>query len=31
MEKDGLIEKVGEGNIYPRVIDAVEAFKAEGS
>jgi hypothetical protein len=29
MRKDGLIEKVGEENIYPRVLDAVEAFKKE--
>jgi sulfate permease, SulP family len=27
MEKDGLVEKVGEDNIYPRVMDAVAALE----
>jgi len=30
MEKDGLVEKIGEENLYPRVRDAVEAVKREG-
>ena len=30
MEKDGLIAKIGEQNIYPRVLDAVQAFEQDG-
>ena len=29
MEKDGLVEKLGAGEIYPRVRDAVESFEAD--
>jgi SulP family sulfate permease len=31
MEKDGLVDKIGEENFYPRVMDAVQAFQGEGS
>jgi MFS superfamily sulfate permease-like transporter len=31
MAKDGLVDKIGEENFYPRVLDAVQAFKTEGS
>jgi hypothetical protein len=29
MEKDGLVEKIGEGSIYPRVLDAVASFEGQ--